>query len=830
MTKYYKGNGIMKVLQAFLFTSLALACPAYADIDLVKKGKPSADIVVSSNMLTIIKWAALDLQEHIEKMSGARLDIVTSPGESVKNHIYLGENDHTRKLGFKPGEFKNSGFKIVARDNYVILAGVDIQRPKTKFDSRGQGLTNWQEFCGEKFSYGYGGEGKGDFNEPLTIFTNDDPGTWYAVSELLEQLGVRFYAPYADGTVIPEKKTIKVEEQDLRKEAAFARREFCYYGTMREDGEGIRWFKRIKLGNNNIIVYNHTTYDIYSSPEQQKLHPEYLACDAKGNPYTGYPSGKGMPRYTNPAFRKAAANYMNKMFEAIPGLSAIAIGPPDGGVTMDARDVNLYGSPTSSITQKASQYVWDFHVFLCKELKKSHPGKFLLYMTGARANEIPENIKEFPDNLLLTYGGCGAGVVLDEERRKRQEQRQLWQAKMKIINKGPMWDYFLYYRGPDHPRYPVYFTAALQKDMQEMLSYCDGKFIEIQPGTYQVEGERNPIYLKYPRSRLGVHGLVHLMVYWQAKLFWDPYTDRKALLEEYYKLFFGPAAKEMKEFHEFAEEVWSRPEPRSVTATSGFLKEEDVSRYFEILKRAREKAGQDTVYDRRIAQMEVEMESLKKLFPNLKRSGPELRAHTTEQPIVIDCNLQKSFWTNLPAWHVMGDLITGEIPDKNQTLVSFRWPFSRAELAVAVICKESRMDKIAARAKNNDDPEIFKDDAVEIYIATPERSYFRIVVNPDGKIWDESQDVTIVARDTLPNLWNPGIKAVARKEKDRWTVEMSIPAKDFGTLGPAKPYMWGVNVCRRRLAGGEPEEYALSPTGTNNFLELTKLGNLWVRY
>jgi len=820
----------MKYFQILLFTFLALTGPAYADIELARKGTPYADIVVSSNMLTIIKWAALDLQEHIEKMSGARLDIVTSPGENVKNHIYLGESEHTQKLGFKLGEFKNSGFKIVAKDNHVILAGVDIQRPQTRFASRGQGLTNWQEFCGEKFSYGYGGEGKGSFNEPLQFFTNDDPGTWYSVSELLEQLGVRFYAPYDNGTVIPEKKTIAVAEQDLRKEAAYARREFCFYNVMREDGEGIKWFKRIKLGNNNIIVYNHTTYDIYSSPEQQKLHPEYLACDAKGKPYSGYPAGKGMPRYTNPGFRQAAATYMNKMFEAIPGLSAISIGSPDGGVRMDARDENLYGNPTNSLTQKASQYVWDFHMFLCKELKKSHPDKYLLYFTGYGANEIPENIVEFPDNLLLTYGNSGASMVLEEVSRERLDFRKRWQAKMKTIKKGPMWDYFLQYRTSDNPRYPVFYTAELQKEMQEMLPYCDGKFIEIQPVEHRVEGEKNPYYIKYPRWRLGNHGLIHLMVYWQSKLFWDPYADRKAMLEEYYKLFFGPAAKEMKEFHEFAEEVWMRQESRSVTATSGFLKEEDVNRYFDILKRAHGKAGRDTVYDRRIAQMEIEMESLKKLFPNLKRSGPELRAHTTEQPVIIDGDLQKPLWSKLPSWSTMGDLVTGEIPDKNRTLVSFRWPYSRTELVLAVICKESRMDKIVARAKNNDDPEILKDDAIEIYIATPERSYFRIVVNPDGKIWDESQDVTIVARDTLPNLWNPGIKAVARKEKDCWTVELSIPTKDLGSLGPAKPYAWGVNVCRRRLSGGEPEEYALSPTGTNNFLELPKLGNLWVRY
>ena len=124
---------------------------------------------------------------------------------------------------------------------------------------------------------------------------------------------------------------------------------------------------------------------------------------------------------------------------------------------------------------------------------------------------------------------------------------------------------------------------------------------------------------------------------------------------------------------------------------------------------------------------------------------------------------------------------------------------------------------------------MFNDDVIEIYLETPERSYFKIAVNSDGKIWDESQDVTIVSRDTLPAMWNPGIQAVVKKEKDRWRAEIVIPVKDFGSLGPDKSYPWGINVCRNRLAGGASEPSALSPTGKPRFLDLSKLGNLIVR-
>jgi hypothetical protein len=794
-----------------------LAVSANADIELVKDGKPAAEIVLDTNAVPGIKLAARDLQEHLEKMSGAKLEIVNAPSKTARNHVYVGENEFTAKLGYKLGDFKNSGFEIIAKDNYVILAGVDIQRSPTPFGFSGEGLKKWQEFCGEKFNYGAGGDiGIGQHNSILDIYTNDDLGTWYAVAELLEQLGVRFYAPYDNGTVIPEKKTIAVANQQLRKEAAFARREFCFYNAMRQDPEGIKWFKRIKLGNNNIIIFNHTTYDIYSSKEQKELHPEYLACDADGKPYQGFPTGAGMPRYTNPAFRKAAVNYMNKRFEADPQLTAISIGPPDGGIKMDVRDENLYGKPGDSLIQKASRYVWDFHVYLAKELKKSHPDKYLLYCSGGGANEVPENIEEFPDNIIVPFAQpYSAYMVLNSTERATLDLRKKWHAKMKTVKKAPIWDYYLYYCG-----YPVFFTEYLQKEMQECLPYCDGKFIEINPGAYKVEGEKNQRY------RLDKYGLKHLMVYWQSKLFWDPDMDRKAMLEEYYGLFFGPAKAEMKEFHEFAEEVWCRQESRSVTETTGFLKEKDVERYFEILKRARDKAGKDTVYDKRIAQMESEMASLRTFFASLKRTGPKVEAHVAPGPVKIDGNLNK-----YPAeWRVtLRNNATGELPVSNKTEAVIAMPPDCSALIIGVICHEDQMDKIKSDCKLNDTFNIFDDDVVEVYVNTPERSYFKVAVNPDCVIWDESTDATIVDRDTLPVLWNPGTEAVVKKDKDRWTVEIKIPTKDMGTSKPTESKPWGIQVGRTRFTGdGGGIGWSIAPTA-GPYRTLNKWGDLYVK-
>jgi hypothetical protein len=804
--------------------ALLSAASVRAGVDLVRDGKPLADIVIRADAPSGILRAAEDLQQHLVRMSGATLPIVTAPSPEVERHAYVGESEFTRALGFALGAFDNSGFRIVARDGHVILAGVDLQRQPSPYSVPGEGLKKWQALCGEAFNYGRGGEGSGAFNRELDLWTNDDLGSWYAVAELLEQLGVRWYMPYEDGTVIPETPTVTVAEQDLRREAAFARREFCYYGAMRDDAEGIRWFKRMKLGNHTIIVYNHTTDDIFGPAEQKEKHPEYLACDADGKPYGGYPDGHGMPRFSHPAFRRAAANYMNHRLAAVPELTAITIGPPDGGVKLDARDLPLYGTPEDTVAQKASNAMWDFHVFLAGELKKAHPGKFLLYMTGAGANLFPTNIETFPDNLMIPWGCNSANMVLEAGFRAELAECERWFSVMRekgVANppRGPTWDYFLYYRTPDRPRYPVMFTAALQRQMQAFRPYTDGKFIEIQPERYKVEINGR----EHQRSRLGVRGLVHLMVYWQSRLFWDPDTDRQALLDEYYRLFFGPAEAGMKAFHEFAEACWNRQESRSLTEHTGFLKEPDVERFFALLADASARAGEGSVYDRRIAQIESEMQSLKKLFPSLKRTGPELEARIAAQPVTIDGDLSEH-----PAdgWIPMCDIRTGEPIADNPTRVTVAFSPDKSALLIAVECREALMGQLKADCTARDDFSIFQDDVVEVYINTPRRSYFKIAVNPNNALWTESTDVFIIDRDTLPILWNPAVESAVRRADDRWTVELRIPTDDFGDLGPSREHTWGLQIGRTRFTGGADSAQAIAPTFGGPYRTLNKWASL----
>ena len=138
---------LKKILSGLM--TLFLTCAAYGEVELVKDGKAVSDIVVDKDALSSVKFAADDLQKHMELISGAKVEIVNTPSEKVKNHIYVGPSDYTRKLGVTVDDLKVEGFKIIAKENYLVLIGRDEQREAFPYSSVTPGdLEKWQKFAG----------------------------------------------------------------------------------------------------------------------------------------------------------------------------------------------------------------------------------------------------------------------------------------------------------------------------------------------------------------------------------------------------------------------------------------------------------------------------------------------------------------------------------------------------------------------------------------------------------------------------------------------------------------------------------------------------------
>lgn len=802
-----------------LIASTVLFTIVRADVTLVEDGVPRADIVIPENPLSSVKLAAEELRDHLKKMSGAELSIVTVPGLKVENHVYVGESDLTKKLGVVDiSKLKPGGFKIAAKGDHVVIAGHDVQRKEEYFSGkpRQEQRKEWQAFTGENWRKPVVLSDR-NFNKSVGFYCFDATGTLYGVNEFLERLGVRWYMPYHDfGTVIPEKKTIVIPEEEITEEPWFAIRHYNDPPWGSKHRDSLLWYKRMKLGYSHLFRTGHNLPDVYTL--QKETHPEYFA-KIGGKP--SYDMGKelGIPRLNDPGLREAALKYLDKVFERYPSLKYGRLGLPDGCTSMDDRDAAGWATPERGFEGRMSDYVWNFRNHIAKEMERKHPDTWLLASAYSTWKLPPERIDELNDNIqLVITQHTGNHGPIPPKWNQILKTRERWLEKLGS-KKMYIGDYFLWHASWNtFFRMPIAFYHFLDEEMKRLADVCEGKFVEIAPS----------------KGKVATPGIDHLLYYVQAKLLWNPRLDVDDLLDEYYRLFYGPAEKEMRDFYELAEEVWMRPESRTVTAAGGFLKPGDVDRFFDLLKRARESAG-DSVYGKRIALIEEEMRSLKKVFEKLKRTGPDLVALKPAYPVEIDGDLNEPFWTYRPhSWIPMRHLTTGQVPRKNKTFVALRWLKDDSGLVVGVMCEEGNMKNLLAKTTKNDDYAIFNDDVIEVYLETPARSYFRIAVNPNGAVYDESHDVEIVTRDTLPVLWNPGVKAGVKKGEDFWSAEIFIPAGDMGDkyTPPSKIHPWGINVCRCRLTGGKTygtHGQAISPVGKPGFKDLTKLGNLRVR-
>ena len=129
-------------------------------------------------------------------------------------------------------------------------------------------------------------------------------------------------------------------------------------------------------------------------------------------------------------------------------------------------------------------------------------------------------------------------------------------------------------------------------------------------------------------------------------------------------------------------------------------------------------------------------------------------------------------------------------------------------LYVAFRCQEPRIDGLRRRAKERDE-RVYLDDSVEVMLDAngDAQSYFQIVVNADGVIYDgRGVDKSVDLR---------GVEAKTSVRADRWIAELMIPWQEVGLDGP--PPQAGLLLARNRQVSEETEvfQFPISPEGNH---------------
>ncbi len=558
-------------LVAFLFCISISGSSEAAEVTLVRDGKPEATIVVAEHPTPAANLAALELQYHIEKITGAVLPIETDRAEVRSGaRILVGESAATRKLGLKGADFEPQEYLIRFLPDTIVLIGRDWQDTEENRNEAGRG-TNYYTLQDARHTVEYlnatsrtcEGEAEGI---PLTLpGLFDDQGTCYAAYDFLERFcDVRWYGPTQLNIVLPRRATLTIMGDEIRRSPAMKHREGlgggwpivkAQWNNPNQDELNLYW-RRLRIGGEK-WAGNHSFRSYYDrflreNPDNPELfegaRPDFFA--------QGWSEGERQFCYTNPALVEQVAQDARDYFDG-KGLKGLqpAMGDYFAVVPMDnanwckcdncqavlARDKdNKRGLHFSSGT--ASHYLFGFVNAIAREVRKTHPDKYI--------STLAYHVYAFrPDDFELEPNVAVAPCL---------QVRNYWGPKIKEN------DIDFYKKWVEPRDRPIYLWNYYCFPMEPAVIQGWNCFPGFSIHTF---AEQIKMY-----HRDGVRGLFlcgigeQVDYYMTMKMYDDPSIDVDELLDEFFSRYFGAASKPMKQFYLRIEEIFTNPDnyPKSV--------------------------------------------------------------------------------------------------------------------------------------------------------------------------------------------------------------------------------------------------------------------------
>lgn len=364
--------------------------------------------------------------------------------------------------------------------------------------------------------------GKGDY---ATISLENEIGFW-----LQATLGIRWLAPGEvewDGTaprIIPFTQWVTSTERT--EQATFLRRHLR--GADR--GRILRWAHLNGLYPQTDRSHSH--YRIIR-PEHFNTHPHLFAKDANGRPMLPpYPvpnQYNDQPDLLEPEVVERIADAAIAAFRAEADRDDFSILPNDSYVFGHIPEEYSALRPDGYYNELLdySNYVYDFGNRVAKRVAEKFPEKYLLlhpYMNWL-------NVPDIPLHSMLT------GNIADD--RTQWYDPAYKRRDLELINDWAESDMAL----PGVIDYIFGFGFLIPRSLVGIVSESIPTFYE--KGLRRYRGFVGPLW-----------GYDAHTTWLAAQLTWDASQDPERLLEEFFRLYYGPAAVPMREFFDEAERIW----------------------------------------------------------------------------------------------------------------------------------------------------------------------------------------------------------------------------------------------------------------------------------
>ncbi len=531
-------------LMVFVMTVLCLSILAAATdgpetVTLVKAGKPNASIVIAEAPTPSAHLAALELQYHIEKITGAVIPIRTDREVTGGNRILVGQSRQTSVLGIESDDFEPLEYLMQIRPHTIVLIGRDWRDKEANRKELGRSTYgDTLESHRQRIDYHKATGRDAKASKPITLpGFFDDQGTCYATYHFLEKYcDIRWYGPTELNIVFPSQKTLSVSGSTIRRSrdlkhvhATGGSWPIIKVQWNHPNGDELNlYWRRLRVGGEkwagNHTIHRSTVQSIFNDPAYQAqgrgkgsqvcyTHPKLVQKTAQVA--RDYFDGKGLPEGL-----KAMGDY----FAVVPDDNAawcecercrevLAISQAD------KRGAGLFSNARSSY------YIFNFINEVAKEVRKTHPDKFIAALAYASYAYPPKNLKLEPNisvaPCLQTCYGYDKKVFANDrviyDAWLAEESRRIY-----------LWNYF------HHPLEP----AVIGK--WNCFPCFAPDVISREVTRYHRDGVRG-VFL------CGIGQQLDYYLYMQTAF--DVETDCEALIDEFFSRYFGAAGAPMKRFY-----------------------------------------------------------------------------------------------------------------------------------------------------------------------------------------------------------------------------------------------------------------------------------------
>lgn len=396
---------------------------ADAQVPLVQDAQPQAVILTKPAPTGYVQLAAQEIQDHVQRMTGALLPVATVGNEASypgKRFIYVGASTGTTAAGISSAALTVEHYIIRTVGGNLHIVGRDA------------GQDDWSNL------------------------SDCQPGTLFGVYHFLEDiLGVRWIWPGESGVFVPTAATITVPALDITYGPAMVQRKYrtprigLYLGGSTTYGFGVpvlptnatrrlelasdelRWLRRMRMGTRKNFSFAHSQTTWWAT--YGATHPEYFAELLPGKTQPHPAADRVKLHVSGPAvWQQLVDNWVaagtgtnlnispndSRSFCVCSSCLAWDRPPQDPTVVFDSSDALLGDRYARHYTEVANRvklinpnttvYATAYDVWRHAPIEATVPDNVALaYIPGPPSDTMPEQISETEADVLGWIGhGC----------------------------------------------------------------------------------------------------------------------------------------------------------------------------------------------------------------------------------------------------------------------------------------------------------------------------------------------------------------------------------------------------------------------------------------